>query len=139
MVAGISLIVTYFRIQEYVASPGEVPMHTRTKDVRWAFMRTVAGMTIAALLFGGAVAVRAAGFALDYEGARALGAATAGAASAADATTIFYNPAGLAYLPGSEYVAGGQLFLLHDRFGDSGSTIVGGAMPTPGGNGREAI
>src|SRR5262245_20852695 len=33
----------------------------------------------------------AAGFGLDFEGARALGNATAGSASAADATTIFYN------------------------------------------------
>jgi long-chain fatty acid transport protein len=81
----------------------------------------------------------AAGFALDYEGARALGFATAGGASAEDATTIFYNPAGMAYLSRDQFIAGGQLLILHDNFVDEGSTILGGALATPGANGEQAF
>jgi long-chain fatty acid transport protein len=81
----------------------------------------------------------AAGFGLDFEGAREVGTATAGGASAADASTIFYNPAGMVYLQQNEVLAGGQLLLLHDQFHDAGSTILGGAVPTPGTNGSDAI
>ena len=81
----------------------------------------------------------AAGFAIDFEGARSVGMASAGSASADDATTLFYNPAGMSFLPRNELLAGGQLFLLHDRFSDAGSTILGGAVPTPGTNGSDAI
>jgi long-chain fatty acid transport protein len=81
----------------------------------------------------------AAGFGNDYQGARAVGAASAGAASAADATTIFYNPAGLTYLDTNQIVAGGELFLLRDQFVNEGSTILGGAIPTPGPSGPNAI
>jgi long-chain fatty acid transport protein len=81
----------------------------------------------------------AAGFALDFEGARALGNATAGSASAVDATTIFYNPAGMLGIARPELVGGGQLFLFHDRFSNDGSTILAGALPTPGTNGDDAI
>lgn len=81
----------------------------------------------------------AAGFGIDYESAIPLGTATAGSAAARDASTIFYNAAGLGFLDGNEVVGGGQLFLLHDRFHNSGSTILGGAQPTPGTNGPDAI
>jgi len=95
------------------------------------------------LLFGSmlltAVPALAAGFAIDFEGARSVGMASAGSASADDATTIFYNPAGMSFLPRNEVLAGGQLFLLHDRFSDAGSSILGGAAPTPGTNGNDAI
>ena len=83
--------------------------------------------------------VGAAGFALDYEGARALGFATAGGASAEDATTIFYNPAGMNYLGRDQLIVGGALFILHDNFTNQGSTILGGALPTPGTNGNQAF
>jgi long-chain fatty acid transport protein len=81
----------------------------------------------------------AAGFGIDYEGARAVGTASAGGAAAADATTIFYNPAGLVFLDRSQIIAGGQLFLLRDQFQNQGSTILGGALSTPGTNGPNAI
>ena len=80
-----------------------------------------------------------AGFGIDYESATAVGTATAGSAAAEDASTIFYNPAGLGFLPANEIVAGGDLFLLYDRFQNQGSSILGGLSPTPGTNGNEAI
>jgi opacity protein-like surface antigen len=84
-------------------------------------------------------AVDAAGFGVDFEGARSVGMATAGSASAADSSTIFYNPAGMTFLDRSEIMGGGQLFLLHDRFTNAGSTILRGALATPGNNGADAI
>jgi len=84
-------------------------------------------------------AVHAAGFAIDYESARAIGMATAGSASAADASTIFYNPAGLGYLDRNEVLGGGQFLLLRNQFRNEGSTILGGALPTPGTSGPNAI
>ncbi len=94
---------------------------------------------VGAVLGLSAPRVHAAGFGIDFEGARAVGLATAGSASAADASTIFYNPAGMAYLERNELIAGGSLFMLHDRFSNDGSTILGGALPTPGDNGKDAI
>lgn len=80
-----------------------------------------------------------AGFAIDFIGSRSVGTATAGSASASDAATIFFNPAGIVELERNEWIGGGDLFRLHDRFGDQGSTILGGAMPTPGDNGKDGI
>jgi long-chain fatty acid transport protein len=82
---------------------------------------------------------RAAGFSIDFQGARAVGMATAGSADAADASTIFYNPAGLSYLDQNEVIAGGQFFLLKDQFKNTDSTILDGALTTPGTNGHNAI
>jgi long-chain fatty acid transport protein len=81
----------------------------------------------------------AAGFGLDDQGAREVGMATAGGAAAQDATTIFYNVAGLNYLERDQIVGGGQLLFLHDRFSNTGSTILDGSLATPGGNGGDAI
>jgi long-chain fatty acid transport protein len=80
-----------------------------------------------------------AGFGVDFEDARAVGTATAGSATGESASTIFYNAAGLGFLEGNQVMAGGQLFLLHDNFTNSGSTILGGLQPTPGTNGNDAI
>src|SRR5918996_3501086 len=80
-----------------------------------------------------------AGFAVDFIGARSVGTATAGSASAADVTTIFFNPAGIVHLKRNEWIFGADLFRLEDRFTDQGSTILGGALATPGNNGTEAI
>ncbi|HZQ60028.1 MAG TPA: outer membrane protein transport protein [Casimicrobiaceae bacterium] len=83
--------------------------------------------------------VLGAGFAIDFIGARSIGAATADGAAAADAATLFTNPAGLAYLDADQWIVGSDVFLFRDRFSDSGSTILGGALPTPGTNGADAI
>lgn len=99
--------------------------------------KLLGGLTLAILV--GCDDARAAGFGIDFEGARAVGMATAGSASPMDAATIFYNPAGMTFLQRPDLVGGGQLFLFHDRFSNSGSTILGGTLSTPGGNGSDAI
>ena len=95
---------------------------------------TVAGL---ALLAGNA---QAAGFALIEQNASGMGNAYAGQAAAAeDASTIFFNPAGLTRLGGSQVVAAGHAILPSAEFSDSGSTKAPNqAVPPLGGNGGDA-
>lgn len=97
------------------------------------FLATLFGLSIWPLQRG-----HAAGFAIDYESAIGIGLATAGSALAADASTIFYNPAGLGFLKQNEFLVGGQFLSLTQRFQNGNSTILGGALPTPGTNGGNA-
>lgn len=102
----------------------------------------------AAAAFSAALSqAHAAGFALSEQNASGLGNAYAGAAaSAEDASTIFFNPAGLTLLPAGKHV----VFALHaidpiSRFGDNGSQPAAGIRPpglanpfTSTGNGGDA-
>jgi long-chain fatty acid transport protein len=68
--------------------------------------------------------VHAAGFALVEQNASGLGNAYAGqAASAQDASTIFFNPAGMTLLPDSQIVVTGHLIKPQAEF--SGSSNIG--------------
>lgn len=84
----------------------------------------------------------AAGFALIEQGVSGLGNAYAGgAAQAEDATTIFYNPAGLTRLNKPEFIAAGHVIIPNAKFHNEGSThalqaITG--IPLRGGNGGDA-
>lgn len=79
----------------------------------------------------------AAGFALIEQSASGLGNAYAGAgASAQDASTIFYNPAGLMYLQGNQFVAAGHIIEPTAEF--SGSATNPLSAPISGGNGGDA-
>ena len=89
--------------------------------------RLAAGLTLA----GCAGLAQAAGFALIEQNASGIGNAYAGqAAAATDASTIFFNPAGMTYLPDRQVVMAGHLILPQARF--SGSSNIGG------GNGGDA-
>ena len=86
---------------------------------------------------------QAAGFALTEQNASGLGMAFAGQAAAAeDASTIFFNPAGMTRLPGRQVVAAGSLVRPTSQFHDGGSCtpyLGAGAGTTacpfgPGGN-----
>jgi long-chain fatty acid transport protein len=66
-----------------------------------------------------------AGFALIEQNASGLGNAYAGqAAVAEDASTIFFNPAGLTYVEGRQVVAAGHLIMPSAEFSDAGSTLA---------------
>jgi long-chain fatty acid transport protein len=84
---------------------------------------------------------RGAGFMLFEQSGRAMGSAYAGeGAVAADATTIFYNPAGMTLLEGTQFATSGFLVWTHFSFENNGSRLndaVGGA-PLSGGNGGGA-
>jgi long-chain fatty acid transport protein len=88
-----------------------------------------------ALLAGNA---QAAGFALIEQNASGLGNAYAGQAAAAeDASTIFFNPAGMTRLGGKQLLAAAHAILPSAKFSDTGSNNA----PTQtefGGNGGDA-
>ncbi|HLO85573.1 MAG TPA: outer membrane protein transport protein [Nostocaceae cyanobacterium] len=82
--------------------------------------------------------VWAGGFALNEQSVKNLGNAFAGSSAAAeDATTIFFNPAGLTRLEDNSIVGAGFLILPNINFENQGSTVVTGA-PLTGGNGGNA-
>ncbi|MFP5504788.1 MAG: OmpP1/FadL family transporter [Gammaproteobacteria bacterium] len=79
----------------------------------------------------------AAGFALIEQNVSGLGNAYAGAAaSAEDASTIFFNPAGLMYLSGTQLVLAGHAIRPSAEFSGSASNALG--APISGGNGGDA-
>lgn len=88
-------------------------------------------LTLGLALIGWCGLTHAAGFALVEQNASGLGNAYAGqAASAQDASTIFFNPAGMTLLPDSQVVMAGHLIKPQAEF--SGSSNIGG------GNGGDA-
>ena len=87
---------------------------------------TLAGIALAGLGLGASVS-HAAGFAIIEQSVSGLGNAYAGAAaSAEDASTIFFNPAGMTLLDGQQVVAGLHLIKPSTKFTDEGSSTSGG-------------
>lgn len=78
----------------------------------------------------------AAGFYLQENSVSGLGSAFAGSASSIDdASTIWFNPAGLTDLDGRQVSAGVQLLVPKSKLTDNGSTILGAPIPgDDGGN-----
>ena len=83
----------------------------------------------------------AVGFALEHQSVSNLGYAFAGgAASAEDASTIFWNPAGMTRLPGRQAVAGLNAIYGSARFRNEGTTSPAGpAFPITGGDGGNPV
>lgn len=97
-----------------------------------------ASALVAALLSVGSAAVHAAGFQLLEQNASGLGNAYAGSAAIADnASTIFYNPAGMTNLPGMHISAGLAAVRPSFKFSNEGSTGPGG-LPGFGPDGGDA-
>jgi len=82
-----------------------------------------------------------AGFALVEQSVSGLGNAFAGgSAGAEDATTIFYNPAGMTILSDQQFILGAHVIIPSLEFHDKGSThVLQGATgkPLSGGNGGD--
>jgi long-chain fatty acid transport protein len=105
--------------------------------------RLVLIIIAAAVLAGGStVDAGASGFALIEQGVRGLGNAYAGGAAVAeDATTIFFNPAGLTRLEGQSIELGVHAINPSTKFNDSGSTLtplLGVEVPLTGSDGGNA-
>ena len=82
-------------------------------------------LTAALAMAGCANLVHAAGFALIEQNASGIGNAYAGqAAAATDASTIYFNPAGMTYLPDRQLVLAGHLIKPKAEF--SGTSTIGG-------------
>ncbi len=69
----------------------------------------------------------ASGFAIIENSASGMGQAFAGAAAVAeDPSTIYFNPAGMMYLEGTQVTAGLHIINSNAEFKDKGSTVTGG-------------
>jgi long-chain fatty acid transport protein len=101
--------------------------------------KTALSLAVASAFAAGVSQAHASAFALIEQSASGLGNSYAGAAAAAeDASTIFYNPAGMSLLPGGKQVSAGlALINLSAKFSDSGSTAPLG-IGSLGGNGGDA-
>jgi long-chain fatty acid transport protein len=95
-------------------------------------------LTLGLALAGFAGMTQAAGFALIEQNASGLGNAYAGqAASAQDASTVFFNPAGMGLLPDSQLVVTGSLVEPSAKFQNGGSTAA--PLQTLGDTGGDAF
>jgi long-chain fatty acid transport protein len=100
-------------------------------------------VAVASALAGSSLVLHASGFALIEQNASGLGNAFAGAAAVAeDASTIYFNPAGMTRLPGRQAVGALHAIKPKSEFTDAGSSAPGGAPPLfvapRGGNGGDA-
>lgn len=94
--------------------------------------------TLVATLLGATGTAHAAGFALIEQSGSGMGNAFAGAAATAeDASTIFFNPAGMTYLPDNQLVIAAHAIRPSAELSNNGSRSVFGAA-TAGGNGGDA-
>jgi long-chain fatty acid transport protein len=89
------------------------------------------------IVFAAPIAAHAAGFGLIEQSGSGMGNALAGgAAIAEDASTIFFNPAGMTYIPGTQVVGAIHLVKPNAEFNNEGSAR---ALPRPlGGEGGNA-
>ncbi len=79
--------------------------------------------------------VNASGFAIAENSASGMGSAFAGASAIAeDASTTYFNPAGLSKLKGSQMVFAGHIVSVSSPFTNNGSTTNAALAPFPGGN-----
>jgi long-chain fatty acid transport protein len=96
---------------------------------------------VALALAGSAGGATAAGFQLLEQNASGMGNAYAGQAAAAEnASTIFFNPAAMTLLPGTQFTASAMAIQPSINFTNSGAsqTPGGAAAPAGGGNGGDA-
>lgn len=102
------------------------------------FKRTDLCVFIAGAMLAMSGTAAASGFALIEQSGSGLGNAYAGgAASAEDASTIFFNPAGMSRLNGKQVVVAGHAIKPSAKFSDTGSTAA--ALQTANnGNGGDA-
>lgn len=93
-----------------------------------------------ALAAGGVTgAVHASGFQLMEQNASGLGNAYSGQAAAAeDASTVFFNPAGMTRLPGRQAAVAANAIRPSAKFSNSGASTAPLGLPSPGGNGGDA-
>lgn len=104
------------------------------------FGRSVMVTAIAGLFSVGMNGAHSAGFALIEQSASGMGNAYAGAAAVAeDASTVFFNPAGMSRLEGSQFAAVGHIIILNAEFSGTATNpaALGGGAAT-GGTGGDA-
>ena len=104
---------------------------------RVAFHRTRLAAAVAAGLALSAGQVFGSNFALQEQSGSGVGNAFAGgAASAEDASTVYFHPAGMSRIPGIQGVIAGDVICLSANFSNSGSQPA--ALQPLGGDGGNA-
>ena len=88
-------------------------------------------LLIAVACAGFASTAQASGYRFGSQSVSAQGTADASGAEAADASTIFYNPAGLSRLEGTQFVGGGTIVVPHSTYKDAGSKPFFAGNRTP--------
>lgn len=88
-------------------------------------------LIIAAALGATSFGAQASGYRFGAQSVAGQGTADANGAEAVDASTIFYNPAGLSRLDGTQISAGATVVVPHSTYNDTGSTRFTG-QPTNG-------
>jgi long-chain fatty acid transport protein len=92
--------------------------------------RSIVSAAVAAALVSTSAPVFAGGFGIGTQSGSGTGNAFAGGAAAEDASTVWYNPAGMSYLPAGRHVSGVAHALKPSfKFNNAGST---GAFAAPG-------
>ncbi|MEG1054931.1 MAG: OmpP1/FadL family transporter, partial [Janthinobacterium sp.] len=86
-------------------------------------------LLIAVACAGFASTAQASGYRFGSQSVSAQGTADASGAEAADASTIFYNPAGLSRLEGTQFVGGGTIVVPHSTYTDAGSKSFFAPVP----------
>jgi long-chain fatty acid transport protein len=112
----------------------------KEKGMKKTFRKAALVAAVTGVFAGGAGTAAAAGFALIEQSGNGMGNAFAGAAATAeDASTIFFNPAGLTRLDGRQVAFAGHIVAVSAEFTDNGNSVTagGGALPN-GGNGGNA-
>jgi long-chain fatty acid transport protein len=95
------------------------------------------GSAVLSLAAGHAGLAYGSAFALQEQSGSGLGNAFAGGAAVAeDASTIYFNPAGMSRLPGMQAVVAGSVICPQAKFSDNGSQPA--ALQALGGNGGDA-
>lgn len=84
-------------------------------------------LIIAAALGAVSFGAQASGYRFGSQSVAGQGTADANGAEAADASTIFYNPAGMSRLEGTQISVGATVVVPHSTFNDTGSTHFTGA------------
>ncbi len=103
------------------------------------FRKSVMALAVTSALCGTTGLASAAGFALIEQSGSGMGNAYAGAAATAeDASTVFFNPAGMSKLQGMQFTAGGHLIDLSAEFHNGGSSNPLALGNPGGGNGGDA-
>jgi len=100
------------------------------------FKQKMLGVSVASALLVMSGGAAASGFALIEQGSGLGNAYAGGAASAEDATTIFFNPAGMSRLSGNQLSLGGSFVQPSAKL--TNTTSTGAALQTAGGNGGDA-
>jgi long-chain fatty acid transport protein len=100
--------------------------------MRNKYQRYWIALAAASMLGGAATGASAAGFALIEQSASGQGNAFAGAAATAeDASTIFYNPAGMSMLSGNQFAVAGHAIDLSLKFSNNGTSQAVVSPPIP--------